>query len=195
MVVVRTLSLYDVSVHATQQHAMNSGGKSPGASDSRRPRLPRPNGGGQPWPCACAQGSTKLHASCRRAQPAHRDVDHLVNEPWKTACAPCHDDFPASCNCGSTNVLSTTAPGNLHDPHNKSATVSTNWRISLVRQQSGPWEAASAYQQGREPARPATRDIDHLAEQLEKLGGPYKSGPWESASVPHQEKRPKKLVD
>ena len=49
VVVVRTLCLYDVSVRATQLLAMNSG--TPGDPAT----LPSPNGGGKPWPCACAQ--------------------------------------------------------------------------------------------------------------------------------------------
>ena len=40
VVVVQTCSLNDVSVHAIQQNAPNSGGRSPGESDSRRPRHP-----------------------------------------------------------------------------------------------------------------------------------------------------------
>ena len=56
VVVVRTLCLYDVSVHATQLLAMNSGGRSPESQTPGDPAtLPSPNGGGKPWPCACAQ--------------------------------------------------------------------------------------------------------------------------------------------
>ena len=81
VVVVRTCSLYDMSVHTIQQHAPNKGARSPVSKLPVTPApLPHPNGGGQPWPCACAQGPTKRHASCKSTQPAHRDVDHLVNE-------------------------------------------------------------------------------------------------------------------
>ena len=42
VVVVRTLCLYDVSVHATQLLAMNSGGRSPGSQTPGDPATPSP---------------------------------------------------------------------------------------------------------------------------------------------------------
>ena len=148
-------------------------------SDTRQPRHPfsAQMAGVNPGPVPVHRA---LPSSCRRAQTAHRDVDHLVSElqlgkyhgPQTSldhGKPPLHHDkddttiCSASCNCGSTIVFSTAAPENLQGhTTGKSATASTNWRISLVRQESGPWEAASAHQQGREPTRPANRDIDHL---------------------------------
>ena len=68
VVVVRTLCLYDVPVHATQLLAMNwvaghLGIRLPATS----PPLLRPNGGGQPWPCACAQGPTSTSTTASNA--------------------------------------------------------------------------------------------------------------------------------
>ena len=41
-------------------HAPNSGGRTPGSKlPASPPPLPRPDGGGQPWPCACAHGPKK----------------------------------------------------------------------------------------------------------------------------------------
>ena len=42
VVVVRTLCLYDVSVHATQLLAMNSGGRSPGSQTPGESATPSP---------------------------------------------------------------------------------------------------------------------------------------------------------
>ena len=43
--------------------AINLGGRTPGSKlPASPPPLLRPNGGGQPWPCACAQSPTKTRA-------------------------------------------------------------------------------------------------------------------------------------
>ena len=60
-----------VSLHTRRQHAPNLDARSPGSQDSRRPRAPlhRPNGRGQPSPCACAQGPT---INCEQTSCCHR---------------------------------------------------------------------------------------------------------------------------
>ena len=41
-------------------HASNSGGRTPESKlPASPPPLPRPDGGGQPWPCTCAHGPKK----------------------------------------------------------------------------------------------------------------------------------------
>ena len=55
VVVVRMVCLYDVSIHATQPHAINSSGRSPGSqTPGDPPPLPRPMTGVNP-------GSVPVH--------------------------------------------------------------------------------------------------------------------------------------
>ena len=67
VVVVRTLCLYDLSVHATQLLAMNSGGRSPGSRNSRRPRhpFPAPMAGVNPGP-------VPVHRALPTRRPSHQ---------------------------------------------------------------------------------------------------------------------------
>ena len=56
VVVVRTCVLHECVCPFTCAHASNSGGRTPGSKlPASPPPLPRPDGGGQPWPCAYAQ--------------------------------------------------------------------------------------------------------------------------------------------
>ena len=65
----------------------NSGGRTPGSKlPASPPPLPRPDGLGNPWPCACAHGPKKTqrpsqHLSLNNDRHANhnRDIDHLVN--------------------------------------------------------------------------------------------------------------------
>ena len=75
------------------------------------PPLLRPNGGGQPCPCACAQGPTntlkKLHASCMSSQPLLLHTNgHVNNSVHASTC----------CNCGISTVFSQTAPEETAGP-------------------------------------------------------------------------------
>ena len=105
--------------------------------------------------CLCTR-PYQAHASCRSTQPAHWDVDHLVNElqlgkyhgpqtSLDLGKPPLHHDkddttiFSASCNCGSTNVLSTATPENLHDPHNRE----TGHRVNEIGNLFGPTPVCS----------------------------------------------------
>ena len=164
----------------------------PGHLGVRLPATPapllRPNGGGQPWPCACAQGPTKLHASCRGAQPAHRDVGHLVNElqlgryhgaqtSLDHGKPPLHHDkndttiFSTSCNCGSTHVFSTAAPENLQDHHNREIGHRVNELVNLFGQTT-VWTVRSrlcASTGRRTTCTTCKQGHRSLAEELEKL--------------------------
>ena len=96
--------------------------------------------------------------------------------------------FSASCNCGSTNVLSTAAPENLQDHHNRKIGHPVNELVNLFGQ-STVWTVRSrlcASTGIRTTCTTCKQGHRSLAEQLEKLCGP-KSGPWESASVPRLE--------
>ena len=80
----------------------------PGETPSDPGPLPRPNGGGQPWPCACAQSPTKLHASCVSTQPLLLHTSgHVNNCVHASTC----------CNCGITTVFSQTAHEETLDLH------------------------------------------------------------------------------
>ena len=60
VVVVLTVCLTYVSVHIRPQDAPNGVAEHLGASSRRPPPpLPRPNGGGTPWPCTCVHGPRK----------------------------------------------------------------------------------------------------------------------------------------
>ena len=62
--VVRTWNLICVFVHTYQQHAMNWVAGHLGVRlPATPPPLLRPYDGGQPWPCACAQGPYQLELS------------------------------------------------------------------------------------------------------------------------------------
>ena len=114
VVVVLTVCLNDVSIHATQPHATNSGGRTPGSQDSRRPRHPfpahRPLHQGCRSPCRRATG-----VSLRSARQAG---------PCETASASRHGCrrrlittiISTSCNCGSTHVFTQTATVELARP-------------------------------------------------------------------------------
>ena len=70
----------NVSPLHANAHAPNSGGRSPGSQTPGDPATPSPPcGGGQPWPCACAEGPTNL--SCRKPMSLHdhRDVHNRRN--------------------------------------------------------------------------------------------------------------------
>ena len=59
VVVVRTFVLHEGVCPATRTSAPNSGGRAPGSKlPASPPPLPRPDGGGQPWPCTCVHGPT-----------------------------------------------------------------------------------------------------------------------------------------
>ena len=68
-------------------HATNSGGRTPGSKlPASPPPLLRPDGGGTPWPCACAQGPKKsshqsTKSTCGAAPPALRPLPFNLN--WK----------------------------------------------------------------------------------------------------------------
>ena len=160
--VVRTLCLYDVSVHAKQLHAMNSGDRTPGSQDSRRPRHPFSAlmAGVNPGRVPCAQGPTnKDHHT--------RDVVHLVEETLKNLFGPPdrldrekrplrHDrDVDVKTPRGSPPAATVGAPLSPHkrqlwnslDRHNKDIDLRVygNKRISMVSQAMG---SNSAPQQG-----------------------------------------------
>ena len=83
--------------------APNSGGRTPGSKlPASPPPLPRPDGGGQPWPCACAHGPEK------EAPSAHQRVDELPLMPHTTGTSttmPMYCNQAAKrCNCGSSTV-------------------------------------------------------------------------------------------
>ena len=54
--------------------AANSGGRTPGSKlPASPPPLPRPNGGGNPWPCTCVHGpkNSGPHAMSPQQQACH----------------------------------------------------------------------------------------------------------------------------
>ena len=87
------------------------GGRTPGSKlPASPPPLPRPDGGGQPWPCACAHGPKK--STRRRAchQPVQETMPtaelpqllHCLDQPQHLSI---HNDGhvtnkPTNCNCG-----------------------------------------------------------------------------------------------
>ena len=75
-----------MSLQARAYDATNSGGRTPGSKLlASSPPLPRPDGGGNPWPCTCVHGPKKTHRPSRhllrnnRHANHNRDIDHLVN--------------------------------------------------------------------------------------------------------------------
>ena len=75
VVVVLTVCLYDVSVHATQLLAMISGGRSPGSQIPGDPATPSP-----PW----WRGSPTTLLN--DGQPPHAKNHGLADNEWNTAC-------------------------------------------------------------------------------------------------------------
>ena len=95
------------------------------------PPLPRPDGGGQPWPCACAHGPKKSTRQRACHQPVQETMPtaelplflHCLDQPGHLSL---HKDRHVgdsaehrSCNCGISTVPSQTAPRSLPDLHNQ----------------------------------------------------------------------------
>ena len=102
-------------------------------------------------------------------------------------------EFSASCNCGSTNVFSTTAPENLPRPAQQGN------RPPCRRTGESLW-SDNSLDHGKPPLRINREENLHDLQPGTSItlrsnwrnSVVHKCGPWESASVPHQEKRPKK---
>ena len=110
--------------------------------------LPRPDGGGQPWPCACAHGPKKTTRRRARHQPVQETMStaepsqflHCLDQPRHLSL---HNDRHVndsvqhrSCNCGISTVSSQTAPRSLPDLHNQhqppcqcTVTGETQWSL------------------------------------------------------------------
>ena len=114
VVVVRTLCLYDVSVHATQLHAMSWVAGHPRVRlPPTSPPLPRPNGGGSTlvvYLCTrpLKDASSAHHSHDELPPPADelqlRNLDKPLTWPTRARQQPCPR---ASTNCGNSTVFCT----------------------------------------------------------------------------------------
>ena len=129
---MRTFVLHEGVCPATRTHAPNSGGRTPGSKlPASPPSLPRPDGGGQPWPCPCVHDpkkSTRQRACHQPVQETMPNAElpqflHCLDQPRHLSL---HNDRHVndsvqhrSCNCGISTVSSQTAPRSLPDLHNQ----------------------------------------------------------------------------
>ena len=134
VVVVRTCILYDVSVHAIQQYAPNSGGRTPGSKlPASPPPLLRPSGGGQPWLKAATSQLTSQHE--HRTSTTVNELQKVIDNTAPVVAQKGHaqqghqghaqqghrQNQPCTCHCQAHNCLSghTGHDAELHGPANE----------------------------------------------------------------------------
>ena len=80
-------------------HATNSGGRTPGSKlPASPPPLPRPNGGGNPWPCTCVHGPNNssrhaMNCNCGDLRSFCKSGPHALSSQQR-ACQHCPRTAP-----------------------------------------------------------------------------------------------------
>ena len=114
-----------ISPHAC---TINSGGRTPGSKlPASPPPLLRPNGGGQPWPCACAHGPKNSDPST--SQHGHVDTLPKNQRQLRRIHSLLHcQDYPVTCRCTTTSMSTNPCP----------QAVSAYQRLALNTRAPGP---------------------------------------------------------